>query len=487
MPHITTAMHRSMRRSVGDIVVDSLLGKRQIVDKVNSVKETFSSWDNCMAKTYCKWPIIAAIIVGGLIVLSVVWCIVRCACCGYSCCCSCFSFLKCCDCCGGLCDGKKNKPHKHLDDPFSSHAARNLGYQAPAPMVSGGLGGGPATPQFAQFEVGKNGFAVESKPVVNEDALPPMPSWDGATKKHVLSEDEKNAVELGDLDPATGQKMPLMTGAAGPGISGPPSPMNETAPGPYAAQPGQAVDGNGYLGVAGDAYPQNQNQEGRGYRGPGMAGQGYDGQGRGYGPPSPQDPYANNRDPYGGNQDPYVNHQDQFGDNFTGGYGRARRGQPERQYSNSDRGRAYPPNPQRQYSGDSRPSNQSRQYSDQTYQSNNYQNDNYQNEPYQQQPPRGPSRGPGRVASPLMNNSGFDFGGGPQDYSRPAPQHQQSYNSGYAESTVAPSYRTRDPQQDGYGRGYGQQGPPAGPIIPAGTYGGRGNPREPQNWDPVQR
>jgi hypothetical protein len=56
MPHISTAMHRSVRRGVGDIVVDSLLGngRRGVAAELDSVKNTFSSWDNCMAKTYCK-------------------------------------------------------------------------------------------------------------------------------------------------------------------------------------------------------------------------------------------------------------------------------------------------------------------------------------------------------------------------------------------------------------------------------------------------
>jgi hypothetical protein len=54
MPHITAAMHRSVRRGVSDIVFDSLLGRRSITGEVDSVKNTFSSWDNCMAKTYCK-------------------------------------------------------------------------------------------------------------------------------------------------------------------------------------------------------------------------------------------------------------------------------------------------------------------------------------------------------------------------------------------------------------------------------------------------
>jgi hypothetical protein len=54
MPHITVAMRGSVRRGVGDIFLDSLLGRRSITGEVSSVKNTFSSWDNCMAKTYCK-------------------------------------------------------------------------------------------------------------------------------------------------------------------------------------------------------------------------------------------------------------------------------------------------------------------------------------------------------------------------------------------------------------------------------------------------
>ncbi|KUJ18458.1 uncharacterized protein LY89DRAFT_582374 [Mollisia scopiformis] len=54
MPHIATAMHRSLRRGVGEIILNSLVGKRTITGEVDSVKNTFSSWDNCMAKGYCK-------------------------------------------------------------------------------------------------------------------------------------------------------------------------------------------------------------------------------------------------------------------------------------------------------------------------------------------------------------------------------------------------------------------------------------------------
>ena len=54
MPHITAAMRRSVQRGVNDIVFGSLLGRRSITGEVDSVKNTFSSWSNCMAKSYCK-------------------------------------------------------------------------------------------------------------------------------------------------------------------------------------------------------------------------------------------------------------------------------------------------------------------------------------------------------------------------------------------------------------------------------------------------
>ena len=475
------------------------------------------------------------IIIGGLIVFSILWCIIRCACCGMSCCCSCFSFLKCCDCCGDSCAGKKNKPMKHLDDPFSQPGPQpgpRQGYQAPVPMMGGALGGKPDLPQYAQFEVGKNGLFVEPKTTaLSEDALPPMPSWDTAAKKRIPTEEEKNAVELGELDPATGQQIPLMSGAAAAGNSAPPSPHD---PSPFGPRPTPSAGGNGYMGVQGDQYAQNQNaynqnaynvpgaydrtpspgQGGQprfGSPGPGMNGQGRGygpqngqgrgdygspapqyGQGRGYGPPSPQDPYAQDSGFIGtaGGADGYGR-----GD----GYGRAL---PQGQYSND--GRSFPPQPVRQYSSDSsRPLNPGRGYSDRSDRPGNLQ---------PQGGPRGPSRGPGgpnRMASPpLNNNSGFDFGTGAaqQQYSsRPSPPPQQaSYdspnngrrpsqpsqrggNGGYYNggSTAPPSYASRSPppQENSAYPGYQAYQPPS-------SQGGRGNGRggrEPQGWDPVRQ
>lgn len=384
---------------------------------------------------------------------------------------------------------------KHLDEPYPPRQGfQNQGYQAPAPMMGGGLGGKPEPPQYAQFEVGKSGLAVEPK-TLSEDALPPMPSWDSAAKKHVVTEEENNAVELGELDPTTGQKVPLMTSAASPAIGGPPSPAHD--PSPYGARPGQGVGGNGYIGVGGDAYGQ-PNSSNSGYRGspspgPGRGmggpGRGYgptsvspDGQGRGY-PPSPQDQYAN--DGFGG---------------AGAGYGRS---QPQRQNSNDTYGsRQYPPQPQRQYSDDSaRPLNPGRQYSDRPYPSDNFQPSG--------PPPRGPSRGPGgpgRMASPpLNNNSGFDFGSGAQPYPRNSPPPQQMpYGSSqgarsspplqqggyYGGSTAPPSYASRSPppQEPSYPGYKPYQAPNQESRAPQALLPGGGRrEREPQNWDPVQR
>ena len=426
-----------------------------------------------------------------------------------SCCCSCFSFLKCCDCCGGCCDGKKNKPMKHLDDSYAPRQGfQNQGYQAPAPMMGGGLGGKPAPRQYAQFEVGKSGLAVDPRPSsLSEDALPPMPSWDTAAKKHVLTEEEKNAIELGELDPTTGQRIPLMTSATSPAVGESPNPAADMIASPYGARPGQGAGGNGYMGVAaGDPYgaPNAYNQNG--FRdspspGPGRGGMGaprgygqvspVSGTGRGvggnsYGQDSPMDGPGR-----GFNSSPQNQYANDGFDVAAAGYGRS---QPQRQNSNDTYGsRQYPPQPQRQYSDDSaRPLNPGRQYSDQPYGAGYFQPNG---------PPRGPSRGPGprgpgRMASPpLSNNSGFDFGasGGQQPYSRPVPQPQQSYGSRpsppqqqhsyFGGTTAPPSYASRSPppEEPSY-----QVYRPNQPAYQGNRTPGRGRD-PPQNWDPVQR
>lgn len=304
-----------------------------------------------------------------------------------------------------------SKSHKYLDDPYNNPSE---GYKAPPPMMGGALASGP--PQYAQFEVGKNGLAIDPSSKLNEDALPPMPSWETAAKKHVVSEEERNAVELGELDPVTGQKVPLMAGGVAHGISTPTSPANEGRASPYHQLPGQG-NGNGYMNGA-QPYSQNHDanydQNGNGYRdGPGQAMGG-----QGYGPSSPRDPYGNDR---------------AFNNTPVGGYGRP---PPQRQFSN-DSYRQYPPQ---------RPMPQ-QQYSDNSY-DNNYQN----------APPRGPSRGPdprNMIGSPYSNqNTGFEFNNNQQYSSRPSPPpQQQSYDSSYGGNTRSPppqhpSYKPYQPPQN---------------------------------------
>lgn len=467
-----------------------------------------------------RWPVIVAIIVVSLVLFSILWCIIRCACCGMSCCCTCFSFLKCCDCCGGCCDGRRDRPHKHLDDLPDSYPPHQ-GYQPNAPMMGGGLAAAsaPAPPQFAQFDVGKSGHAVSSQSL-NEDALPAMPSWETASKKHVLDE-EKDAVELGELDPATGQRLPLMAGAAGTGVSSPSTPSNEYAAGPFGQnQNGFNQNQGGYRGtpspgpamMGGRGPGQNgMNNYGplRGASpGPGMMG------GRGYGPGQ------NGMDNYGqpsfrgaspgpgmmggrygpgqngmGNSDPQSFRgaspgPNGFVDTAVGGYG-----QPQAQYPN-DR-RQFAPQPSRQYSSESaRGMNPGRQYSPAPQ-------DGFQQHGFQQ---NGPSYGPsgGARSPPPTHNTGFDFGiDNQQQYSsRPSPPPQQpSYGSpvrsyspspnlqqrggcaGYHPgSTAPPSYATRTPPPQE--QTYEAYAPPSdqGRRGPSG-----GRREEPQHWDPVQQ
>ncbi|CZT47794.1 uncharacterized protein RSE6_08399 [Rhynchosporium secalis] len=472
MPHITTSMQMSVRRSIGELLFDSLLGKRvDIAGKVSGVKDSFSSWDKCMQASYCKWPVIAAIVVVSLTVISVLTCI-----------------------------GRKSKPMKNEDGQFQGSQSQGYqGYQRQPPMMGGALhaAGQPmnvaapqaAAPQYAQFEVGRNGLYVEPKVVpLHEDALPPMPSWDTAQKKHIVQDEEKNGVELGELDPTTGQKIPLMAGAAGAGTSHPPSPDVGRGASPFGARPGA---GNGYMGVAGDNQNQNngisrhgspapgQDRGGYGARSPG----GYDGPGRG---------------------------QNGYDSPGTGGAYGGR--QPQGQYSAD--GRPFPPQ-NRQYSSDvSRPMGPGRQYTDPSYASDNMAPRGPSRGPGPYGPPRGPSRGPGpndpygpprggpggplRTGSPaLNNNAGFDFGRGggnlsPSYQSRPSPpQQQQGYgrpppqssNSGYFDgASIAPSYSTT-PKEQSY-LGYKTYQPGNGDR---GGYSQDGREREPQRWDPVHQ
>lgn len=147
------------------------------INDIKGVPQTFSSWDSCMKESYCKYPAIIGIIIGVLIAVSVIWCCVRCCCCGMSCCCGCFScFGRCCP------SGRGRKPSKYADPP-SDYRPSNpyMGYIPPSnpPAYQG--------PNTATFNMpGKK---------INGDSLPAMPTW----KDGKLQDSTRGDVEMGNL------------------------------------------------------------------------------------------------------------------------------------------------------------------------------------------------------------------------------------------------------------------------------------------------
>ncbi|OTA96919.1 hypothetical protein M434DRAFT_388774 [Hypoxylon sp. CO27-5] len=498
MPHIGVVMERSLQdRSLKDAFANLLarsavaaLGKRQSVDsikgEVQDAATAFSSWDNCMQASICKWPVIAIIVVGGLIILSIVWCIARCLCCGLSCCCECCYCLKCCGECCGCCDPPRGKRHKYLDEPFvPPHHEQNQAYRSQAPMTPS-FSPAPAasnTPQYAVFD-------DSSKK--DGDALPAMPSWEGAKSQKVLIEDEP--VEMEPLKkPENSQSTALNTSNLSHTTT--PSPVSPENRSPYGPPPAQAGP-NGYTAAArAETDPYSAN--GQGYNqydqsGYGQTTQDYSNQGYGMavGAMRSQTPQQNYNNGYNNGYDngygrggvdqgypqsrtprPY---NDEYGRSGTpGSYGAppsyrtapssnagynnpSRMGSPGPQagygYGNNNPSRMrspgsqvgfeypqrsqtqtpnsynrqYPPAPVRQYSnGSSRPLVQPTQ-------ENSYSEQQYSGE-----------QGP---VSPLHNAGGFDFNSG---YSRPtaAPaQTSQTANGG----TAYPGYRTYKPAQQDF-------------------------------------
>src|SRR5579862_895062 len=161
---------------------------------------------------YTRWPAIIGCIVGGLILFSLIWCFVRCCCCGMSVCCGCLS------CCGGR---HSSRGSKHHDEPAPDKSAP----PPPPAAPSGYIPTQPpsyAPPQFASFITSKDGAGGKT---VNEDALPEMPTWETARTRKVLMEAEPSQkghaddVELGELNHpknATGSRAPMLAHAAQP-------------------------------------------------------------------------------------------------------------------------------------------------------------------------------------------------------------------------------------------------------------------------------
>lgn len=255
-----------------------------------------------------RWPVIAVIIIGGLIIFSIIWCIARCLCCGVSCCCECCYCLKCCGQCCGMCDSPKKK--KYLDEPYvpphhdqayRSEAPMTAARAVPASTYDHSFDKPPAKPEppmYAEFETSKKGGG---------DELPAMPSWEGASSKKVAMEEE--AMELEQLKKP---EAPLMAPGAmsGPPSPNPASPMHGASPYgapsmnasgymtparsatyPYGADPNNQQQSYNNVGNSGYGQPQRSNTA-QGYdQGYGAAGYGNQGYGnQGY---NPQQGYGN--------------------------------------------------------------------------------------------------------------------------------------------------------------------------------------------------
>ncbi|KAI1107805.1 hypothetical protein F4804DRAFT_1138 [Jackrogersella minutella] len=481
MPHIGMVMERSLQeRNFRDAFANLLarsavaaLGKRQsvggITDDIKDAKTAFSSWDNCMKASFCKWPVIAIIVIGGLILLSIVWCIARCLCCGVSCCCECCYCLKCCGECCGCCDPPRGKRHKYLDEPFIPPGhAENQQYRSQAPMTPN-LPPPPASsaPQYAVFDDSSKKDA---------DALPAMPSWEGAQFKKVMVEDEP--VEMEPLKkPEPAQTIGLSTNNLAHSTTPSPVPLENRSP--YGPPPGQGGP-NGYMGAtraATDPYSSK--------------GQGYDHDYNGYGQAS-----HDNLNGYGMAAGAVRSHtpQQDYNNGYNSGYGRGGidQGYPQsrtpRPY-NDEYGRSGTPGAPPSYRTAPSTNNgygpPSRMASPGPQAAYGYENPTRMRSPgpqigfeypqrSQTQTPNSFNRHPAPYrqysndssrplaqtaqeqgypeatasASPIQNTGGFDFSSG---YSRPAatPTQPQAANGG----TAYPGYRTYKPagaQQDSW-------------------------------------
>ncbi|KAI9376239.1 hypothetical protein BJX61DRAFT_446845 [Aspergillus egyptiacus] len=233
-----------------------LLWARDAVAELEQAPETFSSWDKCMAKEYCKWPVIAGIILGGVILLTIIACIVNCMCCGIRCCTS---------CCGCCCPSPRPKRAKYADDPYE----QQINQPPPMPQMpnsgyAGGYQGGYQAPQapptYRGAQVAR--FDTPTNPALskmNEDSLPAMPSWDGAVTRRVEDTDpHPDSVEMEPLNrpPA---RTPSASRVNGGGYMGPPPARTPSASG---------VKGGGYMGSPPARTPSASGVNGGGYMGP---------------------------------------------------------------------------------------------------------------------------------------------------------------------------------------------------------------------------
>ncbi|KAI4854629.1 hypothetical protein E4T44_00028 [Aureobasidium sp. EXF-8845] len=224
---------------------------RDMSSDVADVKNTFPGWDQCMTKAYCKWPVIIGIVVGAVIAISIVWCLVRCLCCGMECCCGCLSCFSCCtSCCHN--NHHRNQGYTQPPPPVSQFPQYTQYQPAAAPVYRSQQ---QQQPQYAHFD-------APSKPY-NEDALPPMPSWNNSRTLRQQDTDV-NEMEMGSMHNQAAQ--PML----------PKSPRAQVQEYPYQANAG-AYGGDVASSQRHSPYGDEQPQQyGYGHQSPSVASRGYE-------------------------------------------------------------------------------------------------------------------------------------------------------------------------------------------------------------------
>lgn len=168
------------------------------INEIKNAPQTFSSWDSCMEKAYCKWPAIIGIIIAVLVVVSIIWCCVRCCCCGLSCCCGCLScFNSCCP------SGRRPKRSKYVEPPTEYRSPNPYHGYVPPPYPPAYQG-----PNTATFDMPGN--------KVNGDALPAMPTWADAKVEPSNTRDDLEMGNMNQTGQATGV-VPVAGGRSGKG------------------------------------------------------------------------------------------------------------------------------------------------------------------------------------------------------------------------------------------------------------------------------
>ncbi|EWC46699.1 hypothetical protein DRE_03944 [Drechslerella stenobrocha 248] len=204
--------------------------RRSVQDDIASLPEVLKSWDSCMAKSWCKYPIIAACVVGGLVLICTAWCCYRC-------------------CCRRRRKAKRSKSTFFNDPvpaymtsgttfaPDSNSAPNNLsggagGYSSSNIVGPSKIGGGaPAAPQYAYFETGTTGAK-------DNDELPVMPSWNGAKNEKVEDTTKVEAIELNEVD-NNGRQPSAPSNPVGGHVQVSPPPPPQTNHMPLGADPFQ--------------------------------------------------------------------------------------------------------------------------------------------------------------------------------------------------------------------------------------------------------